>query len=1523
MKSFCLSLLLLASANYSFAQSCIEAEINGPLCPFCAPPGWDIQSGSPDTGQDGVGVGGCTPPCCIVDFLGSQSLDGGTAALFQGGDAITINIGGLTPGMCYAIGFEWTTVAWDCPIGGWDTNPNAQMEFTVNGSSDILDWSGSGWDTYIVCFTASSSSVDVVVEHLLFAGDVCVTAVDYIPCWAIDPSQFCGNCCSLIVELNDDVELCPDEVFTITGDYFNEVGSTNITWECTPPEGLNYLDDLSSPNPNFLFPDLGDFDGETFEFSFIVEDDACIRSDEIIIEVLPSQEPVFDFFLCESDDLSVLPTESDNNYNGTWTGPTNFDLLAGTSANFTFEINPNQNNCFEELNVDIFINENLVPDFSLLTEYCVTETDPIILPATSDNNIDGIWDVNNFTPNLLGTGYHTFYFEAVNELCYEIYELEIEITDGLTPIFTLPDQLCSSELPFVFPTSSENSYDGTWSNPSIDEVFNDFETISSTFTPNSTDCVTELEVEILVALNQIPSFNLESSYCQLDEIIVPSEISNEGYWGTWDPPIIDPSSITSNSIEIQWTPDDLNDCVEEIILDIEIEAELLYGFNQPNLFCTDEVYVFPTISDNGFVTGSWFYPDLASLPGTGNYTNIFFPDFPLCASSIVFEFELVDEQIPDFDLPNYLCADSENLILPTASINNLEGSWNINEINVQSSIGQTIGVLFTPDDPNCSNIFEQTIEVLNPISLNFNVLPPSDCNSTDGLIQIINSSLNLNYSIDNGASWQVEDNFMNLPAANYTLLAQYNFAPECIQAFPINVQSLDNPQVDITNQSNNTNCNNPNGSIVLTSFSTEAVEYSIDGGTTWQDNPTFENLDGGSYTIIVRFVAAPSCTSLQTVFLEQATLPIIEDVIVSPVSDCLSANGSLFVESSTDLIEYSIDGGITWQENPSFENLEDGVYNIVIRLIGSEDCLAQTVESIDALMVPEIVSTDFNDPTDCGLEDGFYIIEATGIDLIYSIDGGITWSQESTFNNLSAGDYEIIISSSSFINCELYHPFSLAAPNQATIDMLLASNPTSCQENIGQIEIIGASSNMEFSIDGGITWQDENIFEQLTAGDYEIIIRDQDAPSCFIVEEINLFAEASDLEMIPFTTNNPSECMLSDGSIEFENNTALELSFSIDGGIVYQESPIFGNLPAGTYEVLVALNNNEDCNYETTIVLVDPDCPCDEFELMYDVVDASCNLSDLGEIHIFLEGDETISWTNNLIGTSVDNLETGWYFFTIIYDNGNCEHLDSIFVNEIQGIDFDVNAFPTDCIDVSNGSLLVQNISGGSGNYQLSIDGENFQTANQFDNLSTGVFELLVQDDNACTATEQIEIEANRLVTINMIDEIIIQSGDTVILEPILDTAGITIDSFSWNPSNGILNPDDLSILVTPEENTSYELTIYFGECSVSSFVIILVEETEVIIDENEIYLPNVIEASSENNNSFYIQGNEFTEVQLMVIYDRWGNRVFYLEEPEINNPLSGWIPDNGLEVGVYVYLIEIVENNQIVPLIGTVTHLK
>lgn len=92
---------------------------------------------------------------------------------------------------------------------------------------------------------------------------------------------------------------------------------------------------------------------------------------------------------------------------------------------------------------------------------------------------------------------------------------------------------------------------------------------------------------------------------------------------------------------------------------------------------------------------------------------------------------------------------------------------------------------------------------------------------------------------------------------------------------------------------------------------------------------------------------------------------------------------------------------------------------------------------------------------------------------------------------------------------------------------------------------------------------------------------------------------------------------------------------------------------------------------------------------------------------------------------------------------------------EPQPADCDMNPVRIDQITatkatcgVSDGSITVS-VSGGSGSYMYSIDGNSFQSGKTFDNLLAGNYEVMVMDTKNCTASESVSVENSSGMTIS------------------------------------------------------------------------------------------------------------------------------------------------------------------------------
>ena len=139
-----------------------------------------------------------------------------------------------------------------------------------------------------------------------------------------------------------------------------------------------------------------------------------------------------------------------------------------------------------------------------------------------------------------------------------------------------------------------------------------------------------------------------------------------------------------------------------------------------------------------------------------------------------------------------------------------------------------------------------------------------------------------------------------------------------------------------------------------------------------------------------------------------------------------------------------------------------------------------------------------------GLNDGSLSVNASGgtPPYQYSIDGGITFQANNTFNSLSAGTYNIQVDDAQLgiasISITITEPILLSNSNPSATPVLC------CGSNDGLINFnspSGGTPPYQYSIDGGLTYQSSNIFNGLSAGLYNISI--MDANGCMVQNTIS------------------------------------------------------------------------------------------------------------------------------------------------------------------------------------------------------------------------------------------------------------------------------------------------------------------------------------------------------------------------------------------------------------------------------------
>lgn len=187
--------------------------------------------------------------------------------------------------------------------------------------------------------------------------------------------------------------------------------------------------------------------------------------------------------------------------------------------------------------------------------------------------------------------------------------------------------------------------------------------------------------------------------------------------------------------------------------------------------------------------------------------------------------------------------------------------------------------------------------------------------------------------------------------------------------------------------------------------------YSIDGGTSFSNNPQFANLPKGTYSLVIKD-ATNLISIAKTVTLSEATSVMASIVSVNPSAIC---EGALTQLSAYTEPEYTYQWKQNGQDIPgmtaaTYAASEQALYSVQTSKNG---CTATSLPfSLNVYNNP--VPTYATNPTCINQSTGSILVtlaDASTETFQYSIDDGTTYQPASTFNNLSVGSYALRVQS--------------------------------------------------------------------------------------------------------------------------------------------------------------------------------------------------------------------------------------------------------------------------------------------------------------------------------------------------------------------------------------------------------------------------------------------------------------------------------------------------------------------------------
>ena len=693
------------------------------------------------------------------------------------------------------------------------------------------------------------------------------------------------------------------------------------------------------------------------------------------------------------------------------------------------------------------------------------------------------------------------------------------------------------------------------------------------------------------------------------------------------------------------------------------------------------------------------------------------------------------------------------------------------------------------------------------------------------------------------------------------------------------------------------------------------------------------------------------CMDRDTLNVSVKNAPIISKVAAQQLTNCMN-NGVILItaEGGEGNLQYSIDGGTTYQNSTEFTDLSPGTYQIVI---ANEDqsCSISWPQEVTLTIAgaPVIAGVDLTSPNDCTNEKGSILVRATAdsMEVIeYSIDDGTTWQESALFQDLEQGDYTVAVRIQNS-NCEAnYQSNPVQLIEQAAIQIMESpGDRTICEEasrtlqltineNIADFSIIGGPFE-NASIEDGILTFETNLTNDTSS--YTVTLTGESG--CTITDEFTLrVGEDTDSWEIDIETI-PASCDDNDGSISVvvnqDNNgftfcwepnkatgpTRTGLSSDSTYNLTITGSSgctvVRENLNVGTTcetpscDIFVGLDtfNAVVMDDKVAVCLPVADMDISEFQYFLNGALATVEFGECMQASIFYGYDVLLAlgaapyllerWTIN--GDTLKNIEFQNIEELVIQMNQFDSQTNWVLDEEnkiIQGF----------ASDNQYGSLNIHHV-GSSTTLELQLNSMNTMYQSIIFK-GTGIQHYIVKDPiNDCEDDLIIKVEGSisNTDTLDLVTQVNTPINDQCLSTEITGTENLEINVCE-SPQTGILSLGaDNCFDYMPGSDFIGEDVFCLELCNgeICDTTIVRVE----INEEGLVFFTGMSPNGDGVNDAFTIKNIESFPENNLIIYNRWGNRVFQKESYTNDSGWNGTFNELELPDGVYFYLLKVKVN--------------
>lgn len=553
----------------------------------------------------------------------------------------------------------------------------------------------------------------------------------------------------------------------------------------------------------------------------------------------------------------------------------------------------------------------------------------------------------------------------------------------------------------------------------------------------------------------------------------------------------------------------------------------------------------------------------------------------------------------------------------------------------------------------------------------------------------------------------------------------------------------------------------------------------------------------------------------------------------------------------------------------------------------------QVIKIFSLINCPLALSTSNTNAT-CGLSNGS--ITGSGISgtppYQYSING-LNYFSSGVFTNLSAGIYTLYVKDAAGT---VVLSNSITIINVPGPQLNATSANASCNMANGSITLnaIGGTSPFQYSING-VSFQNNGLFTNLAAGNYNVTIKDFN--NCSATSAITI---SSIPGPVLTATSSPSNCDNNSGSIVCSANGGnAPYTYSIDG-ITFQQSNMFTGLGVNNYNTSVKDALGCIANFPISVSLNNSL-----------VVDAGNNITICEGIKQQLSASSngvSFLWSpsNGLSDITVLNpiaspaLTTT---YTLTTTQGQCNRTSqtTVFVNKAPIADAG-----KDSAICFGKNIQLMGTGGSSYSWKPAMYLDNSNIFNPIViNPNPGVitYKLSIVDANGCKSLRDDDVT----ITVTPAVKLYLGNDTSIAINQPLqlyatDVNNVGFVNYLWSPSYGLNNPNIQSPLAILDRNTTYNVKAITASGCIGT------DDIKISVFAGPtIYVPNAFTPNGDGLNDLIkaipIGMQKFN---YFIIYNRFGQKIFSTNDPNIG--WDGTLKGAGQNSGAFIWMAEAID---------------